>query len=189
MTEPPAGRSPEHRPEPRSSRRRAALPMVTLALGLLLAGCSGSSSDPDAPPAEPTPAGSSSAAAAPADAKEAPVDACALLTDAEVTAVLGRHEGGRPGEGSCVWENPESYHSVTVEIGEPGTAATGRLPTPDPAFGEPEPGPDGIRFVRGNGAEFVVDDRYCHLVVVTSVTDDRDRPTLIRLVGAVRDRL
>ncbi|KXK61389.1 hypothetical protein AWW66_13830 [Micromonospora rosaria] len=112
-----------------------------------------------------------------------------LLTAAEVTEVIGEHGGPRPGTGNCGWENPETYHSITLSIGRAGTAVDGNLPTPDPILGTPEPGPDGIRFVRTGAAEFAVGDRYCELTVVTSVTDDRDRPTLVRLVGLVRTRL
>ncbi|WP_046508897.1 hypothetical protein [Streptomyces odonnellii] len=114
------------------------------------------------------------------------VDACTLLKPAEITPVIGKNDGGRPdggvGESVCLWENPDTYHSVTLSIGSPGTAVPGQ-----PASGADSP--DGIGFGSGNMAEFVVDDRACTLQVVTSVTDESDRPTAEKLIGLVRTRL
>lgn len=121
---------------------------------------------------------------------EKKVDACALLTDAEVTPLIGKNEGGKPGGGvaasSCEWQNPDTYSSITLDIGSAGTAPGGKLPKSD--FGKTEDGPDGIRFTQLNIAEFAIDDRACDIQVVTSVTDDSDRPTAIRLIGLVRGR-
>lgn len=114
------------------------------------------------------------------------VDACTLLKPAEITPVIGKNDGGRPdggvGESVCLWENPDTYHSVTLSIGSPGTAASGQSTSG-------ADGPDGIRFGSGNMAEFVVGDRACTLQVVTSVTDESDRPTAEKLIGLVRTRL
>lgn len=119
------------------------------------------------------------------------VDACALLTATEVTDVIGPNDGGGPGNGVgesvCTWENPETAHSITVSIGMTGTAVGGQLP--ESAYGETEPGPDGIRYAPGNVAEFAVADRACQIQVVTSVTSDSDRPAATRLVGLIRDRV
>ena len=107
------------------------------------------------------------------------VDACTLLTAAEVTTIIGPNDGGGPGDGVgesvCTWENAKNYHSITVSIGSFGTAADGRLPE-DSAYGTTESGPDGIRFAPGNVAEFVVGNRACEIQVVTSVTSNSDRP-------------
>ncbi|MGW0433436.1 hypothetical protein ACWDV4_12985 [Micromonospora sp. NPDC003197] len=120
------------------------------------------------------------------------VDACTLLTAAEVTAIIGSNDGGGPGDGVgesvCTWENAENYHSITVSIGSAGTAADGQLPEVS-AYGTTEPGPDGIRFAPGNVAEFVVGNRACEIQVVTSVTSNSDRPAAVRLVGLVRSRI
>ncbi|MDG4832035.1 hypothetical protein O7627_22395 [Solwaraspora sp. WMMD1047] len=157
------------------------------ALGLLLtaAACGSPAADDDPPAAG---AGTTAAADAPAE----PVDVCALLTPDEVDPVIGANDGGRRSDGddggSCVWENPETYHSITVSIGDAGTAASGELPA-ESDYGTTEPGPDGIRFAPGNIAEFVAGNRSCELQVVTSVTDETDRPTIVRLIGLVRQRL
>jgi hypothetical protein len=172
-------------PAPNRWRRLA---VCAAALGLLLAAAAcGSPAAEDDPPT----AGTGTTGAADAADTE-PVDVCALLTADEVDPVIGTNDGGRRSGGddggSCVWENPETYHSVTVTIGDTGTAASGELPA-ESDYGTTEPGPDGIRFAPGNIAEFVADNRSCELQVVTSVTDETDRPTTVRLIGLVRQRL
>ncbi|MEV0002140.1 hypothetical protein AB0H28_07605 [Micromonospora sp. NPDC050980] len=156
---------------------------AALLLGLSLTACADGPTGTDAA----HPLGASGSSTRPGTVDD-PVDDCALLTDAEVTAVIGAHGGGVAGADGCVWENPDTAHSITLSVGLTGTAASGSLPAPDPVLGTPEPGPDGIRFVVG-AAEFVAGDRVCTLRVVTSVTDDRDRPTMVRLARSVRDRL
>ncbi|MEV6423598.1 hypothetical protein [Streptomyces sp. NPDC051662] len=111
------------------------------------------------------------------------VDACTLLKPEEVTPIIGENDGGRPdagvGESVCLWENPDTYHSITLSIGSPGTAVPGKSSS----------GPDEINFGSGNIAEFIIDDRACTLQVVTSVTDESDRPTMTKLIGLIRPRL
>ncbi|MEH0930409.1 DUF3558 family protein [Micromonospora sp. CPCC 205558] len=131
----------------------------------------------------------SSAGATEAEAK--PVDACALLSLNEVRQVIGAigdsgPQAGGSGDGgsSCAWENPDTYHSITIEIGSAGTAVGGNLPA-ESAYGPTEPGSDGIRFASGGVAEFALRDRACQIQVVTKVTD---RSTAARLIGLVRDR-
>src|SRR5215210_7191309 len=69
------------------------------------------------------------------------VDACALIDEAKVRALIGDFERtATPGVtgadgGSCTWENKADYHSVTVDVGATGTAAGGALHTADPAMG------------------------------------------------------
>src|SRR4051812_26463073 len=73
------------------------------------------------------------------------VDACALIDEAKVLALIDDFErpatSGVPGGdgGGCSWENKTDYHSVTVDVdvdvGAGGTAAGGALPTADPAMG------------------------------------------------------
>jgi hypothetical protein len=145
-------------------------------------------STPREQPAAATGAGSSASVAA--EAKQ--VDACALLTAAEIKPVIGA-EDAEPdartkgnGGSSCMWENPDTYHSITVEIGSPGTAVGGTLPA-ESAYGQTEPGPDGIRFASGGIAEFAVGDRACEIQVVTNVAG-ADRSAAVRLIGLVRDR-
>jgi hypothetical protein len=159
------------------------------ALTLAVAACGSTPADTPAATGS-APAGSADAVAA--DAK--PVDACALLTADEVTQVIGAKGAAGPqarsdgdGGGSCMWEDPDTYHSITISIGSPGTAAGGELPK-DP-YVQTEPGPNGIRFGSGGMAEFAVRDRACEIQVVTRVTDNSDRSTAIRLIGLVRGRV
>ncbi len=159
---------------------RTVLVAVLLAVSLLTA-CG----------SEQTPPGQTSAPSV-VGAKAQPVDACGLLTDPEVTAVLGKHSRPRAGTatdgGSCTWENPDTYHSITLNIGGRLTATGGKLPEPSD-FEPTRPGPDGIRFGSGNMTEFAVGDRFCDIQVVTSVTDDSDRDAAVRMIGLVRQRL
>lgn len=167
------------------------LPLV-LAAALLISATACSS----ATPADPAAGAPESTAEAPgptagADSGGAadPVDACQLLTDDEVTPIIGEHDGGGPsagvGESVCSWENPDTYHSVTVSIGSWGTAASGQLPD-ESAYGETEPGPDGIRFAPGGIAEFVVGDRASQLQITTR---DLDRDVMVNLIGLIRSRV
>ncbi|GAA4719297.1 hypothetical protein [Phytohabitans rumicis] len=146
------------------------------------------------PAEQPARAGDAAPASAGAAAEAKQVDVCALLTVDEVTQVIGAQGGTDPqartkgnGGGSCVWENPDTYHSITVEIGGPGTAVTGKLPDESP-YGQTEAGPDGIRFASGGIAEFVVRDRACEIQVVTNAAGTADRTTAVRLIGLVRGR-
>ncbi|MDY7088533.1 MAG: hypothetical protein SYR96_25945 [Actinomycetota bacterium] len=166
----------------RQRRHRPAAAVLLLSLALAPAGCGSEPSDSSAPAPQAT-----SAAGGRPPSPEA-VNSCELLSDAEMTAVIGHHGGGSPGPDGCVWENPESAHSVTLSVGLPGTAGDGDLPASDPILGEPEPGPDGIRFVAGE-AEFAAGNRVCRLRVVTSVTDDTDRSTMVELARLVRERI
>jgi len=174
-------------------RRRWALVAAAAAAALTLSACG--SDEPAAAGGDPSVSGVpglSDVPGLPDPETEPTIDACSLLTDEEVTPIIGPNEGGTPdsgfGESSCSWENEETSYSVTLWIGSAGTAAGGTLPA-ESDFGPTEPGPDGIRFAPSNLAEFVVDDRACEIQVVTSVTDDADRPTAVELIGLVRDRV
>jgi hypothetical protein len=161
------------------SRPRWPVALAAAAALLALPGCSGSS--PDAGPALDR-----TQAATGGD--DAEVDACALLTKAEIAAVLEVEVSGTGSGGSCHWEDENTYNSVTLDIGDARTAADGTLPDPLPGA-KVEPGPDGIRYSSGNVAEFIVDGRACQVQVVTKVTDESDRPAAVRLIGLVRDRM
>ncbi|MEV7321997.1 DUF3558 family protein [Streptomyces sp. NPDC093970] len=162
--------------------------IVSLALGT--AACGSSTGTPSAADRA---AGKPSAAPAARDdaGKGTPVDACTLLEPAEVTPVIGRNDGGRPtsgvGDSVCGWENPDTYHSITVSVGGPGTAASGRL-ADQPGVTE-EAGPDGIRFLSGGVARFAAGDRDCQVQVVTAAGGTGDRSTAVKLVGLLRDRI
>jgi hypothetical protein len=121
---------------------------VALATGLALGGCGSdkpqpASSQPSTPPA----AGSA-------------IDACKLVSADDIAKLLGkpvegRAIGGSPDAPACTWENRETYESVTLEIGKPGTAANGTLAPPDPGLGDVgTPGPDGMRYLASGMVEF-----------------------------------
>ena len=137
------------------------------------------------------PTGAAGTSAVPAEAggpaAAGSIDACSLLTAAEITAVMGTHGAGTGSHGRCSWENEDTYYSVTVEIGDPGTAVGGVLPAPLPGA-KTTPGPDGIRYSSSNVAEFLIGDRACQVQVVTSVTDDKDRPTAVAMIKLIRER-
>ncbi len=88
------------------------------------------------------------------------INACTRDSPDDIAKLLGKPVEGRPigaapDAPACTWENRDTYESVTVEIGNPGTAVNGTLPPPEP--GMPEvgtPGPDGMRFVASGMVEF-----------------------------------
>jgi hypothetical protein len=93
-------------------------------------------------------------------APASPIDACKLVSAADITKLLGKpiegkSIGGGPDTPACTWENRDTYESVTVEIGNPVTAVNGTLPPPEPGFPEVgTPGPDGMRFLASGMVEF-----------------------------------
>lgn len=129
---------------------RTTLSFVVLAAALAMTGCGGDK------PAESKSSEGSSASPAPGT----PIDACTLISAADITKLLGkpidgRSIGGGPDAPACTWENRDTYESVTVEIGNPGTAVNGTLPPPEPGFPDVgTPGPDGMRFLASGMVEF-----------------------------------
>ena len=134
---------------------RATFALVVLAAALVLGGCGGDK--PQASDASPT----SSTPPAPGS----PIDACKLISADDIAKLLGKPVDGRSIGGSadapaCTWENRDTFESVTVEIGNPGTAINGTLPPPEPGFPEVgTPGPDGMRFLASGMVEFPADGR------------------------------
>lgn len=141
----------------------------------LVAGCSSTTS------------GSGSAASPPGSSSAAGVNACTLLSEAEVAAIVpgaGLQEGETGGK-QCTWENTDNYNSVTVTIGEPGTARGG---LPESPYSDSTPGPDGIRFGMGNTiGEFAVAERACEVQIVITGTDTR--PVIASTIAKVRARV
>jgi hypothetical protein len=129
---------------------RTTFAFAVLAAALTLAGC-GSDTPPasseDSQPSGPPAAG-------------APIDACKLVSPEDISKLLGKpiegkSIGGGPDTPACTWENPDTYESITVEIGNPGTAINGTLPPPEPGFPEVgTPGPNGMRFLASGMVEF-----------------------------------
>jgi hypothetical protein len=93
---------------------------VTIAMGIALAGC-GSSSKGTASPAPKS--DKTDSTAAPADSTGSS-DVCKLLTDDEVTGVIGAHakgaagllQGGEYGEDSCVWQSTDTSGSSVDSV-------------------------------------------------------------------------
>ncbi|SDG78664.1 DUF3558 family protein [Pseudonocardia oroxyli] len=121
-----------------------------------------------------------------------PIDGCALLSAAEVSDLIGANDGGRPSGistagGGCMWENQTTYHSVTVEVGNPGSAPGGVLPKWDPMLGEERKVGTDMRDING-GIEFAAGDRDC-MVQVSTTDAAADRASGLALVEKVRQRV
>ncbi|MGA8546119.1 MAG: hypothetical protein WB785_12780 [Mycobacterium sp.] len=93
------------------------------------------------------------------------IDACSMLSPQDISGVLGVTVPGKstnkdPEMGNCAWENPTTEESVSVEIGNPGTARNNTLPAPEAGFPDPTtPGPDGMRLMGGGQVEFAAGNR------------------------------
>lgn len=93
------------------------------------------------------------------------IDACSMLSAQDIspllgTTVAGTSTGREPDMGDCSWQNPTTEESVSVEIGNPGTAPNNTLPPPQSGLpGAGTPGPDGMRFMGGGQVEFAAGNR------------------------------
>jgi Protein of unknown function (DUF3558) len=131
---------------------RASYALVVLTTALALAGCGGSG--------DKAPSSDQSSASSAAPAAGSAIDACKLISAADIAKLLGKPIDGKsiaagPDTPACTWENRDTYESVTLEIGNPGTAVNGTLPPPEPGFPEVgTPGPDGMRFLASGMVEF-----------------------------------
>jgi hypothetical protein len=190
----------------RSTLFRVSVPVALAAA--LLAGCS-STVTGSAAPVGGSPSASDGGASAPGgvgeaeqqaedilegDAPQESLDVCALLSTADVQALVGEGITGAPSDGVngnvCEWENQDTYHSVTVEVGRPGTAPGGQLPPWEPVLGEEESLGDGMRVGAGGGVEFLVDDRSCFVQVVTAdLGGSEDEARAIAFAQEVRGKL
>ncbi|QZA05842.1 hypothetical protein K3U94_12170 [Mycolicibacter heraklionensis] len=134
--------------------------LVPLLLCSVLCGavaCGSGARDSDAGKRDSKPDRNVSSAAA------APIDACAMVPAQDIAALLGTTVQGkstsiRPDMGECTWENRETYESVSLEIGNPGTAPNNTLPPVDPVYGF-TPGPDGMRYMGSGQVGFAAGDR------------------------------
>jgi hypothetical protein len=106
------------------------------------------------------------------------VDACGLLSAEDVDAVIGVPFDGVPsGVGArsvCVWQNPDTGESVTVEIGAPDSAR----------------GPDSTRVV-GGAVEFSAGGRHNSVRVTTPAGDSAEESVAAaaRLAERIRPQL
>ncbi len=140
------------------SASRTTSVIAALAIGLAIAGCG----DKKTPASGESPQSSAASTAAPTTA---PIDACKLISGEDIARVLGKPiEGSPTGTGpdmpGCMWENTDSFESVSLEIGNPGTAINGTLPPPEPGFPQVgRPGPDGMLFLGNGMVEFAAGGR------------------------------
>lgn len=123
-------------------------------------------------------------------ANEGSVDVCSILTDAEVNAYLmGTSQGQSMSDNGCEWYNPDTEETVTLTVGQPGTAASGVLEEPS-IYGETESTPEvgGVaRFAPSlRIVEFIAGDRLCELQA--AILDD-GRGAAIALATLVYERL
>ncbi|UXA20339.1 DUF3558 family protein [Mycobacterium sp. SMC-4] len=121
------------------------------------------------------------------------IDACALLSATDVSALLGAPIEGRstsadPTMPGCIWENPDNYESIAVELGNPGSAGNGTLAPPEPGFPDiSRPGPDGMRFLVPGQVEFPAGGRNNMVQVavlgMTAEESDAAAVDLARTIG------
>jgi hypothetical protein len=137
------------------------LPLLALAAGCcFFAGCGSNGPSTDAS------SRAQSAASGAAGSESAAVDACALIDADDITRLLGVPVDGKststdpkfpPG---CMWENPANLESISLELGNPGTAGGDTLPAPEAGFPDlTTPGPDGMRFLGPGSVEFAAGGR------------------------------
>ena len=113
-------------------------------------------------------------------ADSAAIDACALLSAQDVSALLGAAIAGRstsadPTMPGCIWENRDNYESIAIEVGNPGSAANNTLPRPEPGFPDVgTPGPDGMRFLVRGQVEFPAGDRSNMVQVAVMAMSDEE---------------
>ncbi|WUD77009.1 DUF3558 domain-containing protein [Streptomyces sp. NBC_00510] len=157
---------------------RSSLAIVGLVLLAATAtACGSSDTGAKAAPAQSGPASAATGKGAAADGGSSEdgkkVDACTLLKPEEVTPLIGENDGGHPdagvGESVCNWENPDTYHSVTLSIGSAKTAGSEDV--------------DNSMMTA-----FTVDDRLCTIQVVT-LKRDADKKSEAKLIDLVRRRV
>ena len=113
-------------------------------------------------------------------ADSAAIDACALLSAQDISALLGTAVAGRststdPTMPGCIWENPDTYESIAVEVGNPGSAAHNTLAPPEPGFPDVgTPGPDGMRFLVRGQVEFPAGGRSNMVQVAVMAMSDEE---------------
>jgi hypothetical protein len=122
------------------------------------------------------------------------IDACALISADEITRLLGRSIEGKstsnnPDVPECTWENPDNYESVTLGIGNPGTAPNNTLPPPA-MEGLGTPGPDGMRYLGGGSVEFAAGNRNNHVqVAVLKLSTDEANAAAVDLARMVTPKI
>ncbi|KLO28062.1 hypothetical protein ABW16_14040 [Mycolicibacter heraklionensis] len=93
------------------------------------------------------------------------IDACSMISPQDISSLLGVSVAGvstgtEPDMGDCTWTNPSNDESVSLTIGNAGTALNNTLPAPDANFPDPTtPGPDGMRYMSSGSVEFAAGNR------------------------------
>lgn len=169
--------------------RAAALLALSAAL-VVIAGCSsGTGAEVVDSSADPNTTATEAAA-------EAPIDACALVAPEKITSLLGTAVEGvstsmESGPYGCMWENPANSESVSVDIGNPGTASDNTLPTPEPGIPDvTTPGPDGMRFVGYGAVDFAAGGRLNTVqVAVLNLGQDEANSAAVQLAREIGPKL
>jgi hypothetical protein len=171
---------------------------AVVAVALAVAACGGDDDDSadgaGDPTEQPSDDGTEPTEPGSGDGETAAIDACSLLSEEEAAEILGAAvaesgPAGGVGESICEWSSAEEY-SVTVAVGSEGTAP-GNTFEPDELLGTPEP-VDGLQngyFFGAGQVDFAADDRHNYVQVVTSVTDDSDRPKAEELAKTISARI
>lgn len=172
---------------PSEFRIRRGTTVALLALSVCAAGAACGSDDADS-----AATGTSTSALPPGV-----IDACALISADQIvslmgTPTVGEATGDNPDMPGCIWENVDTFESVSVEIGNPNTAVNGTLPPPDPGFPDATtPGPDGMRFVGNGVVEFAAGRRANTVQVAVNTLRGKDADDaavdLARQIGSQLD--
>jgi hypothetical protein len=163
-----------------------------VAFALTVSACGGDDDDSADAPNDPTEQPSED----PGDSEGegAAIDACSLLSDDEAAEILGSPPtesgpGAGVGDSVCEWSTDEEF-SVTVAVGSEGTAPGNEF-EPDEILGTPEP-VEGLQsgyFYGAGQVDFAAAERHNYVQVVTSVTDDSDRPKAEELARTIAQRI
>ncbi|RDH78688.1 DUF3558 domain-containing protein [Mycolicibacterium moriokaense] len=161
---------------------RTAIAFAVLAACLTLAGCGDKPQAADtssAPSASPTPG--------------SVINACTLIGSDDIAKLLGKPIDGRPigappDAPACTWENRDTYESITLEIGNPGTAVDDVLSPPEAGFPDAgAPGPDGMRILASGMVEFAAAGRsntvQVAVLALTGQAADNAAVDLARKIG------
>lgn len=164
---------------------------LAASLALVLFACGGSATDEAPPATAPT---ASTAGATEADTTSTPTDVtadatCSLLTNEEVTAVLGEHKAGEAdlAYGGCFWpavnpDDPASGIHVTV-LDTPSFESLATIGLPVEEFGGDATYDDIHREFW-----FTCGDQHCGVIAVFDPAEEA-RQAALDLARIVRDRV
>lgn len=171
------------------SASKMCLVAVGIALSLSVLGCgSDDTSEKASAPSVVTP----TVAAPKTGANGVALDACSMLSSADIASLIGTTVEGKststdPDAPSCVWENPDTYTSVTLNIGSHDTAPNGTVPE-QPGL-PTTPGPDGIEFYGPGAAVFVAGGRLNDLQVANGSSAQESNDAVVALIRKVTPQI